>query len=91
LFVPPGSDLSWRRRDAFLLASSYGPVYALVEDNGRSLYIADGVHQRDYAYDITGIRLARVGVTDKQRAAARVLISARIGEIADMYHFDPEP
>src|SRR5213079_2380133 len=35
LFVPPDADLSWRRREQFLLASSYGAVYARMRQNGR--------------------------------------------------------
>jgi hypothetical protein len=90
LFVPPGTDQSWRARATFLLASSYGPVYGLLRDNGKALYIADGVNRRDYAYDMTGVRPARIGVTGELRSASWAFIRARLKDLAAMYHFVPE-
>ena len=40
------------RRDAYMVASSYGPVYGILRGNGRWLYIADGVNYTDYYYDL---------------------------------------
>lgn len=74
------------RSEPVLLASSYGAVYALVTDAGRRLYIADGVNERDYAYDLSNMNLpVRVGITDSQRRAARQFITAQIGELAAAY------
>jgi len=39
-------------RDSYLVASSYGPVYGILSNNGHSLYIADGVNYKDYVFDI---------------------------------------
>jgi hypothetical protein len=89
LFEPPGADVSWRRAETFLLASSYGPVYGVLRNNGRSLYIADALNQRDYAYDLASLRPVRVGVTQKQRAVSRDFIRQRLHTLADMYHFNP--
>jgi hypothetical protein len=47
LFVDPGADLSWRRRESFLLASSYGAVYGMLRDNGRLMYVVDAVYGRE--------------------------------------------
>ncbi len=41
------------RRDSYMVASSYGPVYGILRGNGRWLYIADGVNYADYYYDLT--------------------------------------
>src|SRR5262249_28959344 len=54
LFVQPGTDVAARRRESFLLASSYGAVYGLLRHNGRILYTADALAGRDDAYDLTG-------------------------------------
>ena len=89
LFVPPGADTSWRRREPAFIASSYGPVYGVLRDNGRLLYIADGVNTRDYAYDISGLKPIRVGVTTAMRTADRALIHERIAALASLYHFTP--
>ena len=37
-----------------LVASSYGSVYGWLDDDGRRLYIADGVALRDYEYRLDG-------------------------------------
>ena len=63
--MPRGTDISWRRHDPALLASSYGPVYCVLRDNGQMLYIADGVNARDYAYDVSRLKPIRVGVTPR--------------------------
>jgi membrane-anchored protein YejM (alkaline phosphatase superfamily) len=39
-----------RRRGSYVLAASYGAVYAVVSHNGRRLYIADAVKGGDLAY-----------------------------------------
>ena len=41
LFVSAGTNMSWRRRRSFLLASSYGAVYATLRQNGRRMYVVN--------------------------------------------------
>ncbi len=89
LFVPPGTDVSWRRREPALVASSYGAVYGVLRDNGQSLYIADGVNVRDYAYDLHGLKPLRTGVTPDARRENRAFIREHVGALASMYHFTP--
>ena len=78
-----------QRNGPQIIASSYGPVYGVVEDEGRMLYIADGVNQRDYAYDISGLEPVRLGVTPDMRARDRAVIRDRIATLAALYHFIP--
>lgn len=89
LFVPPGTDTSWRRREPGLVASSYGAVYGVLRNNGTSLYIADGVNVLDYAYDLTALKPLRMGVTPAARAENRAFIRERVGALASMYRFTP--
>jgi membrane-anchored protein YejM (alkaline phosphatase superfamily) len=89
LFVPQETDVSWRRHEAALLASSYGPVYCVLRDNGRLLYIADGVNARDYAYDLTHLKPIRVGVTSGMRTENRAFIRDKVAGLASLYHFTP--
>lgn len=85
-------DESFRRRDPFLLSSSYGAVYGMLRHNGRFLYIADAVEGRDYAYDLADGGLgSRVEITEAMRALNWDLIRKEVGKIADQYHFTPEP
>lgn len=87
--VSKDADESWRRKDPFVAASSYGGVYAVLRDNGTKLFIADGVNGRDYAYDLTAEQPVRFGVTPEERRADRALIRQSIDEIAHAYRFVP--
>jgi len=87
LFVPSAGDLSDRRTAPFLVASSYGPSYGLLSDNGSRLYIADGINGREYAFDLTVPAAGRpLALTDEQRAAARRTVKEQIDAIASAYH-----
>jgi hypothetical protein len=52
LFTVPTGHLPDRRRESFLLMSSYGPAYAMLRRNGRFLYISDLVNRHEEAYDM---------------------------------------
>jgi arylsulfatase A-like enzyme len=52
LFTATEKEQQQYFRPAYLVASSYGAVYGILKDNGRWLYIADGVNQKDYLYDL---------------------------------------
>jgi len=52
-FTPRDGDSSRRRREAFLVASSYGAVYGVVSQNGRRLYVVDTVNRTEYALDMS--------------------------------------
>jgi hypothetical protein len=85
-------DEDARRRDPFLLSSSYGAVYGMLRHNGRALYIADAVEGRDYAYDLSDGGLGhRVQITDAMRELNWRLIREEVARIADQYNFNPEP
>jgi arylsulfatase A-like enzyme len=89
LLVEHDRDLSPRRTDPHLITSSYGGVYGVVTDNGSRLYIADGVNQRDYAYELGPQSTKRVGVTVAEREANRSFIRQQIEELARSYGFTP--
>jgi hypothetical protein len=90
LFTPVDRPIPIRRRESFLLASSYGPGYAMLRHNGRTLYIADAVQGRDFAYEMGADgTMVRQSVTDVMRTVNRSLIREQIGEIASEYRFSP--
>jgi arylsulfatase A-like enzyme len=92
LVHPPGALPTERRRNAFLLASSYGPVYAILSQNGRRLYVADTINSRDYAYDLATEPLGtRVSVTAAERAVNEQLIAEQVAEIGAFFGFDAQP
>ena len=81
-------DLATRRRYGaadHLVASSYGPVYGVIEDAGRSLYILDTVNYQDHLYDLTTEDLtAALPLSDDRRRTARDKIRALVTELKRM-------
>jgi membrane-anchored protein YejM (alkaline phosphatase superfamily) len=78
-----------RRRDSFVIAASYGSVYAVARHNARRLYVADAVRGGDQAFerDASG-QWHVVPVTSGLRAIAQFAIRHQIDELARMYHVD---
>ena len=77
------------RHGPWLVASSYGPVYGILDRDGRSLYIADGVNFQDSLYDLTsGQGDTREPVTRQTRERYQRLIEEQVLEIARFYGFE---
>jgi hypothetical protein len=76
-----------RRRGEYVLAASYGAVYAVVSRNGRRLYVADAVKDVEYLYERPpgGAWVERRPSPDRQ-AIARFAIRRYLDEIARVYH-----
>jgi Sulfatase len=91
LVSPRGTAPRDRGRDAFLLASSYGPVYAVLRDDANYLYIADGVNGVDYAYDISDHVSERIGISAANRARDRAFIRQQLVELGRPYGFHAQP
>jgi hypothetical protein len=81
-----------RRREPVVIASSYGPVYAVLQDNGRELYIADAQSGTDLAYarDAVG-GWSAVEVTAAGRTVNQFLIRQHIDEVSRVFHMDDAP
>ena len=92
LFVPPAVDLSWRRREQFLLASSYGAVYARLRQNGRRMYVVDAVDGRDYLFEMEGAAASpgrQLEVTRETATEGRAFIRDGVDAIAALYRYRP--
>jgi len=81
-----------RRREPVVIASSYGPVYAVLQDNGQELYIADAQSGTDLAYarDAVG-GWSAIEVTAAARTANQFLIRQHIDEVSRVFHMDDAP
>jgi arylsulfatase A-like enzyme len=91
LFTAEEKEQTAYRRDSYLIASSYGPVYGLLAHNGRSLFIADAIHGKDYFYDLADDpQGTRNLVTDAVRAENEKLIRSHILSINRFYNYDPD-
>jgi hypothetical protein len=77
-------------RGDFLVASSYGPVWGILGENGRKLYVADAINFRDTVYEIP-----KDGATKSrdpepgERRRAHELLRTKIQAIAEWYHYTP--
>jgi arylsulfatase A-like enzyme len=78
-----------RRRETVVIASSYGPVYAVLQDNGQRLYIADALNSQDLVYERAGNGpWAAVEVTAAERTIDQFLIRQHIDEVSRVFHVD---
>ena len=86
LFVPPNREPRPRRRESFLLMSSYGATFALLRRNGKFLYISDLMSWREYAYSLFAQPLGeRVPVTEVLRRIGQSDLRKRIDEVDAVY------
>ncbi|MBI4850193.1 MAG: sulfatase-like hydrolase/transferase [Acidobacteria bacterium] len=78
-------------QDSYLVASSYGAVYGLLTNNGKTLYIADGVNFQDYFYDLINDPRARNNLVNPLvKKENETLIRGHIERINNFYHFVPK-
>jgi hypothetical protein len=76
-----------RRHEPVVIASSYGPVYAVLQDNGQRLYIADALTGLDLAYERRGASpWAAIEVTTAARTIDQFLIRQHIDEVSRVFH-----
>lgn len=81
-------DSAARRRGHAVLSASYGAVYAVVSRNGRRLYIADAIQERDHAYErasLSDLRWAEVPADDGTRMLGRLRIRRHVDAIGRTY------
>ena len=86
LFTGSAEEASRYIRDSYLIASSYAPIYAVLSNGGRSLYVVDGIEYSDYAYDLTAPDEARTATPEVRADGQRVMRDA-IQDIANFYHY----
>ena len=77
-------------RPYYLLASSYGPVYAILAKNGKSLFIVDAVDGRNYFYDLAEDPLgSRNHVTARVVNENQPLVRRELERIDNFYGWRP--
>lgn len=79
-------DVISRRRDAYVIAASYGAVYAVASHNGRRLYVADAVRGGDLAFEQDpSEKWTSVKVTPGLRAVNQFAIRRYVDELSRLY------
>lgn len=74
-------------RDSYLIAASYAAVYGVLSDNGKSLYVADGVNSKDYYYDLTDKTSHSRFFSSTTKARSEKFMRERIAGINSFYKF----
>ena len=79
-------------RDHYLLASSYGAVFGILQGNGERLYIADGINFKDHLFALEpGLQNSPRPLPAETKARFDRMILEGIHEVNQFYHFDPGP
>ena len=77
-------------RDSYLIADSYGPVYGILRDQGRTLFVADGTRNQAYLYDLTqGYGGKRINISDELADEYKNAITFELKRIQAFYNFQP--
>jgi arylsulfatase A-like enzyme len=86
LFARADGTLTDRRRDSFLLTSSYGATYGLLRRNGRFLYVSDLVEWQESAYDLSkGVLGSSMTIDSALRRVNQRRIREQAAEVAELY------
>ncbi|HKE32463.1 MAG TPA: sulfatase-like hydrolase/transferase, partial [Candidatus Angelobacter sp.] len=90
LFTATPEEQSPYLRNSYLIASSYGPVYGLLENSGHSLYVADAVEYTDHLYEWKDRGSSSDLITPEIRADRQQRIREDVNEINRFYNFGSE-
>lgn len=88
LFLESAAEAKAYRQDHFLLASSYGAVFGILDQGKKSLYISDGVNFADHLYTL-GDHPARKLLDASDKAKYDKLILDQIQVVNTYYRFTP--
>lgn len=88
LFTATAGETAAYLRGSYMVSSSYGPVYGLLENSGHSLYVADAVEYKDQFYEWgEGKGVSSNTITSEIRADRQQQIREYVNEVARFYNF----
>jgi predicted AlkP superfamily pyrophosphatase or phosphodiesterase len=77
-------------RDSYLIGDSYGPQYALLRDNGRTLFVANGENNQAYIYDLAhSFAGERTNIDEEAVSENKRAIVSEIQKIQAFYNYQP--
>ena len=92
LFVETEQEQRDYSQDSYVVASSYGAAYGVVSGNGRWLFVADGVKDKDHFFDLSDEGKGRLDhFTSARRMEQQQLIRDYIGSINEFYNLKQKP
>ncbi len=89
LFTESSGEQVGFHHDTFLVASSYGPVYGILDGDGRELTVFDAVNYKDYSFDLSSFLGGQEVLTSSTRAAMTKLVRQKVLAIDAFYGFTP--
>jgi len=90
LFTRTQDEQVLRHRDHYMIAASYAAVYAILSDEGRSLFVSDAVDEQDSYWEMDD-RSGRSGwVSGRTQEQGQTLIREGITRINELYKFQPK-
>lgn len=90
LFTSSLAEQAAYRQNSYLVASSYGAVYGVLNSEGSQLFIADGVNYHDYLYELTPTGSGSpINLSFSEQVNYRKFIRSGISEIDSLYGFRP--
>jgi hypothetical protein len=75
--------------DNYLVVSSYGPVYGILDGDGRKLTVFDAVNYKDYSFDLSSFLGGQEALTSSTRAAMTKLVRQKVLALDTFYGFTP--
>ena len=92
LFTRTRKDFEQYRRDSYMIASSYGPLYGLLYENGKKLFTENEVAGTEEFFDLSQDPDATHSVlTEAIRRRSEAQLRADIQRIADLYGYKYKP
>jgi arylsulfatase A-like enzyme len=86
LVTETGNELPPRRRQPYVVMSSYGASYGMLRRNGKFLFIADLINYREHAFELFQQPVGtRATVTDDLRRINQALIQKQVEDIEAFY------
>jgi predicted AlkP superfamily pyrophosphatase or phosphodiesterase len=91
LFTQTQREQGDYQKRSYMIASSYGPSYGILGNNGHSLFISDAINSRDYFFNLKVDPMGTRNIVNGEiRAQNEKLIRHDVDAINDFFHFDPD-
>jgi phosphoglycerol transferase MdoB-like AlkP superfamily enzyme len=88
LFTTTKAEAEQYRRDQYLVASSYGPIYGLLGNNGKNLFVANAIKGTNKYFDLTTDPEGGINrINQKILAADQKIVHDDVQDIANLYRY----
>jgi|GEM_PF-476442 len=92
LFTSTEQERRQYEQETYAVASSYGAAYGVVDDSGKWLFVADGVRDKDYFFDLVDEGNGKQSpFASATRIELQQLIREYIGSINKFYNLNEKP